>query len=341
MRWDMGLDLGTRNVRLALLADGPILSEPAALALREGRDQPVSAGEAAWQLYGRECEGVEVCFPLKDGLLTNNLYAQKLFQWLFYETEEKRRTRRFRALISCAPHSRPVQREALLQAALDAGAGEAALVRSDAASALGAGLDILRPEASLLVDLGAGKWTATLFTRGLIASEEYLPYGMERIHERVAGMLREQEGFLIGPKTAEDVTKTLGTALPQSAPDIHMQVAGVSAEKRLPQLIRVRRALVAEACEDVLRELMRMCRKVVSQIPEELAADLNDAGCVLAGGGAALPGLDKRIGDALGIPCRVADAPETCGILGMNRIINQPEPYEGLFLETMVRTVRR
>lgn len=340
MRWDMGVDLGTRNVRVAMLADGPVLSTPAALAMREGREQPVSAGEAARQLLGRECEGVVVCYPLRDGALTNSLHALKLFQWLFHETEDRRRTRKFRVLISCAPFARPVQREALLQAALDAGASEAALVRSDAAMAVGAGLDILRPEGCMLLDAGAGKITATVFTFGRVAAEGFLPYGMERVAERVERALTATEGFRVGPRTAQDLVRTLGCALPESAPDIQMQVGGLNPQTRLPEIRSIHRSMVSGACEDVVREMTGMCQGVIAHVPGELAADLNDAGCVLAGGGALLSGLDKRVGDALGVPCRVAESPEASGILGLNRMINKPEPYEGLFLETMVRTVR-
>ena len=139
MRWDIGIDLGTQRVRMAELKSGPVMSAPAALAFREGNRVPICAGDIAERLVGRACEGVSVVYPLRDGVLENNLYTASMLQWLFRRSEGVNTRRRFGAMITCAPFARPVQKEALLTAAIDAGAAEAVLVRSDAAAALGAG----------------------------------------------------------------------------------------------------------------------------------------------------------------------------------------------------------
>ena len=339
MRWDAGVDLGTRNVRMVLEGDGSVLSQAAAVAVRGG-EAVVCALDAAYALYGRECEGVEVCFPLADGTLKNSDHARALLQALHLRAQEKRPGRRMRMLITCAPFARPVQQDALLRAALDAGVAEAGLVRADAAMAVGAGLNVLEPTASLLVDVGAGKISATLFTRGLVAAYAHLPYGMARIDERLARLLRTQKGFLIGPRTAEEIKEAMGTAQRESVGGVEMPVAGLNMEKRVPQIFSLESEPVARACEDVVYEILGMVASVVDNAPEELAADLNDAGCVLAGGGALLAGLDKRLGDHLGIPCRVAESPQACAAMGLSKILEAPDAYEGLTLETMARTAR-
>ena len=338
MRWDIGIDLGTRNVRMLTEGAPGALAQAAALAVREGAEAPLCFGDAAMALYGRECAGVEVCFPLSDGTLRNGDHARALFAWLYGLAGEAARTKRLRALVTCAPFARPVQQDALLRAALDAGAVEAGLIRSDAAMAVGAGLSILEPEASLLVDVGAGKISATLFTRGLVAAYAYLPYGVARIDERLARMLRTERGFLIGPKTAEDAKTGLASA-GDSAP-VPMRVAGLNLQTRLPMLFDVEPEMVRRASEGVVAELLGMAASVVDNAPEERAADLNDAVCVLAGGGALLPGLDKRLGDHLGIPVRVADAPLACSGAGMAKIMEAPEDYELLMMEKMARGAR-
>lgn len=340
MRWDLGVDLGTRNVRMATLADGPVLAAPSAVLLRDGREQPIAAGEAAYQLFGRTAPDTQVCFPLRDGALANNLYAEKLLKWLLNQSDEKKRGRRARVLISCASFARPVQREALLLSAVDAGAGEVALVRSDAAMAVGAGLKLLEPQASLVVDLGAGKLTATLFTRGLVAAGAHLPYGMNRIDARIQQLLQARDGFLIGPKTACEIKEAFSHAAGDAAQGVEMRAAGIRACSRLPEYVDVTPDTVTDAMEDVLHALTEMCQSVIDNAPEELAADLNDAGAVLVGGGARIPGLDKRIGDRLGIPCRVADAPEACGVVGLYEMMKNPDLYEDLFLQKMIKNVR-
>ena len=288
MKWDIGIDLGTQNVRVAELKRGPVLDCPAAMAFREGKMSPICAGEIAQRLIGRTCEGVSVHYPLSDGVLENSFYAERLFHWLFQRSDALKLRRHYGAIIACQPFARPVQRDALLNAAIEAGAAEAMLVRSDVATALGAGLDINAPEAKLLVDVGAGKISATLFTFGRVAAFGYLPYGLNRIDDRIRRILRSDFGYRMGWAAAEEIKHTLGNAMPDKAPkDIIMHMIGISMAERLPMTFDVETQPVLDACEDVVSEIARMCAAVVDAAPEELSADLNDAGAVLAGAGAA------------------------------------------------------
>ena len=340
MRCDIGIDLGTQSVRMAELKNGPVLAAPAALAFREGNRTPICAGDIAQRLVGRTCQGVSVVRPLRDGVLENNLYTARLFQWLFKRSEGVNTRRRFGAMITCAPFARPVQREAMLTAAIDAGAAAATLVRSDAAAAVGAGLDLNAPEAKLVVDVGAGKITVTLFSFGRVAAFGFLPYGMDRIDDRVRRILRSEYGYRVGEAAAREIKHTLGSAMPDKAPrDIIMHAVGISMAQRMPVNFDVETQPVLNACEDVMAELARLCAEVVDNAPEELSADLVDAGAVLTGGGAAMTELDRRVGQALGIPCRIADAPETCAIRGLYRIMQDPGAYEAAILGSQTRQV--
>ena len=333
MRWDIGIDLGTDFARLAELKQGATLETAARLAFREGRETPLCCGDIAARIDGRTCQGVHVVAPLKDGVLENNFHADRMFRWLYRQCEGINRLKRFGVMITCAAFARPVQQEAMLMAALDAGASEAALVRSDAAAALGAGLDLNGPEAKLVVDVGAGKITATLFTFGRVAAEGYLPYGLSRIDERVQRIVRTESGYRIGLSSAREIKHTLGTALPEAAPeDIIMRMTGFSLEKRQPETFDVETRPVLHACEEVVSEIAGLCASVVTEAPEELSADLNDTGITLVGGGAEMPGLDKRLGDTLGIPCRIADAPSKCAARGLLRIMQDPESYEAAII---------
>ena len=333
MRWDIGIDLGTDFVRTAEYKQGAALEAAARLALREGRDTPVCCGDTAARIAGRTCEGVSVVAPLKDGVLENNFYADRMIRWLFHQSGELSTSKKFGAMLTCAPFARPVQQEAMLAAATDAGAAEVVLVRSDYAAAIGAGLDIFSPEAKLVVDVGAGKITATLFTMGITAAFGCLPYGLNRIDERIQRIIRTEGGYRIGMDSAREIKHTLGTALPEAAPrDIIMHMTGFSLERRLPEAFDVSTDPVLYACEEVVREIAGLCASVVSEIPEELSADLNDSGAILVGGGAELTGLDKRIGDTLGIPCRIADAPSKCAARGLFEMMRAPEKYDAAVL---------
>ena len=334
MRWDIGIDLGTESVRMADGKQGPFKESAAALAFREGRDTPVYGGDAAEKLEGRVCEGIEIQRPLKDGVLENNFTADRMFHWIYRQADVLSRRRRFSMLLTCAPFARPVLRDAMISAAIDAGADCVALVRGDSAAAIGAGLDLDAPEAKLVVDIGAGKISATLFTLGRIASYGYLPYGMNRIDERVQRGIRLNYGYRIGRSSAREIKHTLGTALPNAAAsDVLMHMTGFSISERVPKVFDVETQPVLEACEDVVREIIGLVASVVDNAPEELSADLTDAGAVLTGAGAELTGLNKRLGDALGIPCRVADAPGTCAIRGVYQMMLNPEKYSQAILD--------
>ena len=333
MRWDIGLDLGTDYVRAAEFRQGATLEAANRLAFREGKEIPLCCGDVASRITGRTCEGVEVVSPFKDGLLENNFYADRMIRWTYHQMEGLSRIKRFGAMMSCAPFARPVQQDAMLNAAVDAGAAEAVLVRSDAAAAIGAGLNLNAPEAKLVIDIGAGKVTATLFTLGRAAAFGYLPYGLNRIDSRLQSIVRTECGYRIGVNSAREIKHTLGTALPEAAPaDVIMHMTGFSMENRLPEAIDIGTNLVVHACEEVVREIAGLCADVVSQVPEEISADLIDTGAVLVGGGAEMTGMDKRIGDTLGIPCRIADAPGKCVVRGLAEIMRAPENYENAMM---------
>lgn len=333
MRWDVGIDLGTESVRMAVRNEGPVLSTAARLAFREGRDTPICGGDVAKSIAGRSCEGVRVVSPLKDGVLESNFTADRMFNWMYRQLDVSVRKRKFNTIITCAPFARPVQQDAMLSAAIDAGATSTALVRSDAAVALGAGMDLNAPDAKLLLDIGAGKITATLFTFGRVAAFAYLPYGLNRIDERIQRIIRTESGYRIGLDSAREIKHTLGSAQPKSAPtDVIMHAVGFSLAERLPKSFDVETKPVLDACEDVVREIAGLCASVVDNAPEELSADLNDTGIVLAGAGAELSGLDKRIGSFLGIPCKTADVPSLCGIRGLYKIMENPDEYKSVFM---------
>lgn len=342
MHWDVGIDLGTENVRVAEAKTGPVLDMPAMMAFREGNMSPICAGEIARRLVGRCCEGVSVHAPLSDGLIENSFYAEQLFRWLYVRSDALKRRRHYATIIACQPFARPVQRDALLNAAIEAGAGEAMLVRSDVAAALGAGLDIRTPEAKLLIDVGAGKVSCTLFTYGRVAAYGYLPYGLDRIDERIRRIMRVQFGYRISRAAAREIKHTLGNAMPDKAPkDVIMHMVGINMEKRQPMTFDVETQPVLDACDDVVSEIARMCLSVVDAAPAGLAADLNDAGALLCGAGAAMTELDRRLGQTLGIPCRVADAPATCAVRGLAQIVEDPGPWGAMMQGSQSRTVWR
>jgi len=339
MRWDICIDLGTQNMRMLEGKNGASFDEAAAVAY--GADGPVRYGDAAWQLFGRQSPDTDVAFPLTDGTLSRADRARELLAWAYSRSHAVNLSRRFSVLLTAAPFSRPVQMSALMDAAADAGATDAALIRTDVACALGAGVDIRSPQASLVVDIGAGKMTATLFTMNRIASFAGLPYGLDRVDQRIRRNIQLEDGFSVGPHTVRDIKHTLITAQGDHAPQVEMKAAGVNMRTRLPEVFSVAPARVHGAAQWLFEDIVSMCLAVTGSAPEELCADLNDTGVIVCGGGALIPGLDKLLGDSLGIPCRIAPAPANCAIRGLEIIMQRPDDHPVAFINRMTRTAWR
>lgn len=339
MRWDIGIDMGTENCRAAKLGEGPVSDIPAFLAYREDRDQPFALGHDAMALIGRASEDMLVTRPLRDGVLMDGAEFEKLVRY----TEStaglrENAARRFNCACTCAPYARQAQQDAMLTALVDTGAGEAVLVRSDYAAALGAGMDPIMPEAFMIADIGAGKVTCTIFTLGRIAAQGHMPYGLERLDQDIVRAVREKYAHAIGLLTARDIKHSLCTALPSPATrDVEMTVGGYAVRERQPEHFTVKGADVEEVCRDFVREVARMCRTTLADIPEELAADLNDTGCVLTGSGALLSDMTTLLTRETGIPCRLGDAPSTAAVRGLARMLREPEEYPAAVMSRLSR----
>ena len=342
MSWEIGLDLGTDKLRIADALSDETRVSAAALAYRAGRERPICGGDAAEKMRGRESDGVRVETPLRDGVLENPAHAREMIRWALAKTGNTSARRRCGVMITCAPFSRKVQMSAMLDAALAAGAYEVCLARSDTAAAIGAGLDVLAPEGKMLVDIGAGKMTASLFTMGQIAAFGYVPYGMDRLDERIRHLLRQKYGFRAGKPAIREIKHTLGGASKDgSDKEVITHTVGFDLAERIPKRYDVDAKTVLEVCEDLTKELAHMCQVMLAGAPEELLADLNDAGCVLTGGGAQLPGIAEKLKEALGIECRIADAAEDCAIRGLKQIMAEPELYEDAILTRRTAAPRR
>lgn len=339
MRWDTGIDLGTANVRMADAEDGIVLQEPSVLALR--RDGNLAyAGATAGRLLDRAPSDLNVVNPLKDGIPESTLWTERMLEWLLRRDEGESRRRRG-VVLSVSPSARPAYREVLMQATLDAGASDVALVSSDAMAALGSGLPLNEPQAVFIADLGAGRMTGTVFAMGRVVSTASLPYGMNRIRDRIIAALRADHGFAVGRPSAEELMLSLISAYPSDLSRIKARVAGLDVAGRAPRVAEISSELVSGICEAPLRDLKEMLHSVISSCPEEIAADLNDTGVMLTGGAAQIPGLDRMLAEDLGIPCSVAESPELCTIRGIRALLMESERYSYLIRARMAVAQRR
>lgn len=341
MQWEIGIDMGTAGVRMAQRENGVLFAQSAKLAYYTQEKQPFAWGDTAQQYIGRTPPEIKLRAPMQGGVLEDAQAARFWMQQLTQQAAATHRNRRGTMLMSYTAGSRAAHEEALMRTALEAGALEVGLVRSDVAGAIGAGLDVMAPGACFVLEIGAGHMTASIITLGRIAASGTVPYGFDRINEQLKRALIAEKGFSVGDMTAEEIKCTLGAAEgAKYAAGVQMKVAGFDLRERNVRVQTLHPADVRNVIDPVLAELAFMLRGLVSQIPEELAADLIDAGLTVIGGGAQLTGLDHVLGEILEIPCRIAAEPDTAVVRGLYEILRRSNYYDSLVTDRMAHASR-
>lgn len=331
MQWEYAIDAGSEHMRLCTRAS--MNTESSYAATRSPKDAYIAWGDRALGIYGREPAGVRVIKPVNGGQLTD---IPLLVNWVKRLTDDtqKRILKKNGLLLCVSPAARPEAVRYAQRALIESGICRVGLVRSDVACALGAGLAALAPEASAIVDIGAEQVTASIISGGRVARFEALNYGCARIDEDIMRALREDMGCAVGPRTAREIKHELGFAYGGSEL-VRTSKAVLDFQSSLPRMREIKAELIAPCVEDVVYELTRLCARLVRFAPEELAADLTRVGLVLAGGGAKLFGLDRRIHRELALPVKVAEEPEDCAIKGMRAILADPKRYSPLIYGRM------
>lgn len=329
MQWNIALDIGASGVRMAIRGHGTVYRQSSAMAVYEGADQPSRVGNEAAQLIGRDGANVRVGFPISQGACVDERFFRMWCQYLLRQASLSALAHRPRVLMAHAPGAQPGQIRQAVALLMEAGASACSAVRSDLAAALGAPVDVHAAQAMLLCQIGAGSMSASLIAGGRVVRSKWLPWGLSETDAAIARRLRAQRGLIIGPRTAEDIKLTLCSALKADAAPFQ-SVRAVNARTSFPLMARIESQEAREAAEPAIEALLELIREVIDQAGPQMAADLVDNGVILSGAGAQMYGLDRRIGDELGLSCHLPEDPGACVIRGLNAMLESPEKYEDL-----------
>ena len=313
MRWDIGIDMGENNVRLALFGRGTIVNAPSLIAMRSGK--PVAIGEDALEMWGRAPDDISIVRPIANARIEN---AAACALWMDQLVgRHVSRLKKPSVLIAAPRHMPQSDLTALTASVMAKEAGQCGIISADIASALGADVDVRSPGGKIIIDIGAGQIGAAILSYGRIISSHALPYGMNRIDHAIMALLKDRHALTVGMRTAEDIKINLAAATQRRA--LSMDIAGYDAVRGFPVLLNITSEMIADAVQPILTILIETIAALIADAPVALAADLLDVGIVLTGGGANLFGLDILIAERLGMPCRTAkNAPES-GIDGVYR----------------------
>ena len=320
----IAIDLGTVNVLVHDQGRGVVLQEPSMVAISEhgGKTTIVEVGRAAKEMYGRTPEQIQVMRPLRDGVIADYFVTQGMLEYFITKVAGRFRLRKPVVMISVPYGVTSVERRAVREAALAAGAREVRLIPEPLASAIGAGLPVGTPTGNMVVDLGGGSSEAAVVSmNGIVCAESVRVAGVH-LDESIMSYVRKKYNVLIGEPTAEEIKIKIGSAV-ELDNDLEMNVQGRDQVTGLPKTFTLHSSEVVEAFTEPLAAIVSVVKAVLAKTPPELASDIIDRGMVLTGGGALLREIDTLFTRQSGVPAYVADNPLACTALGAGKALDE------------------
>lgn len=323
---DVSVDLGTANTLIYVRGQGIVLNEPSVVAIRDekgpgGHQQVVAVGVEAKRMLGRTPVNISAIRPLKEGVIADFNVTEKMLQHFIHKIHTARFFRPSPRILICVPcGSNQVERRAIRESALGAGAREVFLIEEPVAAALGAGMPIGEASGSMVVDIGGGTTEIAVISMNGIVSSTSLRIGGDKLDEAIIAYVRRHYGSLIGEATAERIKIEIGSAYP-SKEIKEIEVRGRNLAEGVPRSFVLNSNEILEALQECLSAIVLAVKTVLEQTPPELAADIAEQGLVLTGGGALLRDFDKLLTEEVGIPVIVAEDPLTCVARGGGRVL--------------------
>lgn len=322
---DLSIDLGTANTLIYVRRKGIILNEPSVVAIRGGGDggqkHVVAVGSEAKLMLGRTPGNISAIRPMKDGVIADFHVTEKMLQHFINKVHENRFLRPSpRVLVSVPCGSTQVERRAIRESAISAGAREVYLLEEPMAAAMGAGMPVEEARGSMVVDIGGGTTEVAVISLNGIVYSASVRIGGDRFDEAIVGYVRRNYGVLIGEATAERIKQEIGVAYPANQM-LQMEVRGRNLAEGIPRSFTITSNEVLEALQEPLSGILGAVRAALEQTPPELAADIAERGMVLTGGGALLRNIDRLFMEETGLPVIIADEPLTCVARGGGRAL--------------------
>ncbi len=311
----IGIDLGTANVIVYVKGRGIVIQEPSVVAVSED-NRIIAVGEEARQMIGRTPGNIQAVRPMKDGVIADYVITEAMLRYFIGRARKGTFSlSRPEVMISVPAGVTSVEKRAVRDAALKAGAREAFLIEEPLAAAIGANVPISGPSGNLIIDIGGGTSEIAVIALGGIVVSNSLRAGGNRFDDAIASYIRKKYNLMVGDRTAEEVKIQIGTALPLER-ELQMEVRGRDLIAGLPRTIPITSSEVMEAIEMPLQQLVAAVRGVLEQTPPELSSDIIDKGMVMSGGGSLLRNIDRLLTQVTGVPCHVAENPLHCVALG-------------------------
>ena len=327
MSTDIGVDLGTANVLVYVKGKGIVLREPSVVAIDKDSNRVLAIGEEARRMLGRTPGNIVAIRPLREGVIADYDTTESMLRHFIRKVAGKSLFFKPRIMVCIPSGVTTVEKRAVLEAAMQAGARKTYLIEEPLAAALGAGLDIAEPWGAMVVDIGGGPTDVAVLSLGGIVVSESLRIGGDRFDESLVSFVKKEYKIMIGERTAEEMKVQIGTSFPNSRNET-MEVRGRDLLSGLPKTVRITSEETREALAEPVALIVQCVKSVLENTPPELASDIMDRGIVMTGGGSLLHGLDRLIQEETGIPTYLAEDPLSCVALGTGKALESLENLE-------------
>lgn len=325
----MGIDLGTANSLVYLAGSGIILNEPTVVAISSEDNKVLAVGNEAKEMLGRTPDNIIASKPLRDGVIADYVTTEAMLRYFIDKVCGSSRLFKPEVMICVPAGVTSVERRAVLDATLSAGAKTAFLIDEPLAAAIGAQIPIANPSGNMIVDIGGGTTGAAVICLGGVVVHSSIRIGGNKIDEAIQTAIRKKYGLIIGENQAEEVKIKIASAtVVKNSENKVMPVRGRDAVSGLPKTIELSTQEVYEMILGAVDKIVSAVKGVLEQTPPELASDIIDKGIVISGGTALLTNLDKHLTDSTGVPCHIAENPLMCVALGTGMALENLDLYK-------------
>jgi rod shape-determining protein MreB len=333
---DLAIDLGTANTLIYVRGKGIVLDEPSVVAIRQeggpnGKKVIQEVGLAAKQMLGRTPGNITAIRPMKDGVIADFTVTEQMLKHFIRKVHQSRLFKPSPRIIICVPcGSTQVERRAIRESAIGAGASSVYLIEEPMAAAIGADLPVGEATGSMVVDMGGGTTEVGVISLGGLVYKGSVRVGGDKFDEAIINYIRRNYGMLIGETTAEQIKKEIGSAFPGSEVR-EKEVKGRNLAEGIPRSFTISSNEILEALNEPLNSIVSAVKSALEQTPPELAADIAEKGMVLTGGCALLRDIDRLLMEETGLPVIIAEDPLTCVVRGCGKALERMERLHSIF----------
>lgn len=321
---DMGIDLGTANTLVYIKGKGIIIREPSVVAIHTNTKEVLAVGEEAKKMIGRTPGHIVAIRPLKDGVIADFDVTQSMLKYFIKKANQRRSVFQPRVVVCVPSGVTEVEKRAVEEATVHAGAREAYLIEEPMAAAIGAGLPVQEATGSMIVDIGGGTTEVAIISLGGIVTSRSIRIGGDELDESIVYYIKKQYSLMIGERTAEEIKIVIGSA-DEKGKETKMQIRGRDLISGLPKTLEITSSEIHDAMKEPILNIIDAIKFTLEKTPPELASDIMELGIMLTGGGALLNGIDRLIKSETGMPVHIAEDPLDCVAIGTGRALESIE----------------